>query len=301
MPLSTAETPIRFTRPEGDVLTQSLDAPLYDARMSGREERAYAYDNALAAQRERLRTLEALFDAGTIAELDARGVGRGWRCLEVGAGGGSIALWLADRVAPGGAVVATDLDTTVLDGLSHPNLEVRVHDVLEDDLPDREFDVVHVRLVLGWLADRETALRRLIAALKPGGWLVAEDLDFASAVPDPHMGADLCARFTRIVEAHHAVIAERHGFDPGYGRRLAGDLDGAGLVDTDFRGRASMWRAGEPGGEIWRLSLEQLRDGIVDLELMDAGEADAAVELCTDARFSSLSPVMMAAWGRRPA
>jgi len=283
------------------VLTRSLNAPLYDARMSGREERAYAYDNALAAQRERLQTLEALFDTGTIAELEARGVGRGWRCLEVGAGGGSIALWLADRVAPGGAVVATDLDTTVLDGLSHPNLEVRVHDVLEDDLPDREFDVVHVRLVLGWLADRGTALRRLIAALKPGGWLVAEDLDFASAVPDPRMGAELCARFTRIVQVHHAVVAERHGFDPGYGRRLAGDLDDAGLVDTDFRGRASMWRAGEPGGEIWRLSLEQLRDGIVDLELMDAGEADAAIELCTDARFSSLSPVMMAAWGRRPA
>ena len=268
--------------------------------MSAREERAYAYENARAAQGERLRTLETLFDAGTIAELEARGVGRGWRCLEVGAGGGSIALWLADRVAPDGAVLATDLDTTVLEGLSHPNLEARVHDVLEHDLPEGEFDLVHVRLVLAWLPDRRTALRRLIAALKPGGWLVAEDLDFASAVPDPHMGAELCARFTRIVEAHHAVIAERHGFDPFYGRRLAGDLDDAGLVDADRRGRASMWRAGEPGGEIWRLSLEQLRDGIVEMELMDAGEADAAIELCTDPRFSSLSPVMMTAWGRRP-
>jgi SAM-dependent methyltransferase len=269
-------------RPDDDVLTQSLDAPLYDGRMSASEERAYAYENAL----------EALFDAGTIAELQARGVGRGWRCLEVGAGGGSIALWLADRVAPDGAVLATDLDTTVLEGISHPNLEVRVHDLLEHDLPEGEFDLVHVRLVLAWLSDRQTALRRLTAALKPGGWLVAEDLDFASAVPDPHMGAELCARFIRIVE--------RHGFDPFYGRRRAGDLDDAGLVDADFRGRASMWRAGEPGGQIWRLSLEQLRDGIVDLERMDAGEADAAIELCTDPRFSSLSPVMMAAWGRRP-
>ena len=107
------------------------------------------------------------------------------------------------------------------------------------------------------------------------------------------MGAERCARFTRLVEAHHAVIAERHGFDPFYGRRLAGDLGDAGLVDADFRGRASMWRAGEPGGEIWRLSLEQLRDGIVDLGLMDAGEADAAIALCTDPDFSSLSPVMM--------
>ena len=167
-------------------------------------------------------------------------------------------------------------------------------------LPAGEFDLVHLRLVLSWLADRQTALRRLIAALKPGGRLVAEDLDFASAVPDPHMGAELYARFGRIVEAHHSVIAERHGFDPGYGRRLAGDLADAGLTDRGCLGRASMWRGGEPGGEIWRLSLEQLREGIVDSGLMDGAEADAAIELCSDPRFSTLSPIMMAAWGRRP-
>jgi SAM-dependent methyltransferase len=248
--------------------------------MTVREQQVYAYDDALAGQRERLRTLEALFDAGTIAELEARGVGRGWRCLEVAAGGGSIALWLADRVAPDGAVLATDRDTTVLGGVSHPNLEVRVHDVLEDDLPEAEFDVVHVRLLLAWLADRGTALRRLITALKPGGWLVAEELDFASAVPDPRMGADLCARFARIVAAHGAVIADRHGFEPGYGRRLAGDLADAGLTHGGCLGRASMWRGGEPGGEIWRLSLMQLREGIIASGLMEPAEADTAIELC---------------------
>ena len=56
---------------------------------------------------------------------------RGWRCLEFGAGGGSIAAWLCDRVAPDGAVVATDLDTTVLEEVAHPDLD-------EDDLPEGE-------------------------------------------------------------------------------------------------------------------------------------------------------------------
>src|ERR671936_3170110 len=108
----------------------------------------YAFGNAQEIQRERLATLASLFDPGTVAVLEPLGVGPGWRCLEVGAGGGSIASWLCERVAPDGAVVATDLDATVLRGLSHPNLEVRVHDVVVDDLPFDEFDLVHLRLVL---------------------------------------------------------------------------------------------------------------------------------------------------------
>jgi 2-polyprenyl-3-methyl-5-hydroxy-6-metoxy-1,4-benzoquinol methylase len=268
--------------------------------MAAEQERAYAFANAEAAQRERLRTLEALNDSGTKHQLNARGVAGGWRCLEVGAGGGSIAAWLCDRVAPDGAVLATDLDTTILGELSHPNLDVRAHDVLVDDLPAAEFDLVHMRLVLAWLPEPRTALRRLVAALRPGGWLVAEELDFASAVPDPAMGAEACARFTRLVEAHNAVLAEHHGFDFTYGRRLAGDLAGAGLTEGGCEGRASMWRGGEAGGLIWRLTIAQLRETMIADRRMRAADLDAAMTLCGEPRFSSLSPVMVAAWARRP-
>ena len=71
-------------------------------------------------------------------------------------------------------------------------------------------------------------------------------------------------------------------------------------MDGGCLGRASMWRGGEPGGEIWRLSLTQLREGIIASGLMEAAEADAAIELCADPRLSTLSPVMVTAWGRRP-
>lgn len=90
----------------------------------------YAFENAIPAQRERLRTLEALLDAGTVAQLDF--VKAGWHCLEVGAGGGSIASWLHERA---GSVLATDLDITQLRELAQPNLEVRAHDVPTDELP----------------------------------------------------------------------------------------------------------------------------------------------------------------------
>jgi hypothetical protein len=56
---------------------------------------AYAFVNTEPMQRQRLKMLEAWLDDGTIQILDARGLEPGWRCLEAGAGGGSVAAWLS--------------------------------------------------------------------------------------------------------------------------------------------------------------------------------------------------------------
>jgi SAM-dependent methyltransferase len=261
----------------------------------------YAFANRLAVQRERLQSLEAVLDAGTIRLLEARGVGPGWRCLEVGAGHGSIAAWLCERVAPGGSVLATDLDPTLLGEVARPNLEVRAHDVRTDELPEGAFDLVHLRLLLAWLAEPGAGLRRLVAALKPGGWLVAEELDFRSVTPDPGLSPEIRALFARVMDAHHAVLTERHAFDLFYGRRVAGELAGAGLVHVGGEGRTTVWRGGEPGGAVWRLTLAQLREPMIASGRVTPDEVDRAMALCGDPQFSFRSPVTMAAWGRRPA
>ena len=113
----------RGTRSRATVTKEEREARL------GATEETYPFENARAVQLHRLRALEAALDAQTTELLDSIGLDRGWRCLEVGAGGGSIADWLCHRVAPEGTVLATDLDTSVLGELSRPNLEVRVHDV----------------------------------------------------------------------------------------------------------------------------------------------------------------------------
>lgn len=261
----------------------------------------YAFDNALPVQRERLRTLEAVFDDQTIKQLEARGVRPGWHCLEIGAGGGSIASWLCGRVSPGGTVVATDLDTTHLADLTHQNLDVRIHDVTQDELPEAEFDLVHLRLVMAWLPKPRAALERAVEALKPGGWLLAEELDFISVVPDPLMDPSAGALLARIVAAHNAVLSSSHTFDLFYGRRLEGDLTDAGLVDVSSAGYVSMWRGGQPGGRLWQLTLAQLREGMINLGGATAAEIDYAIELFCRPTVSMLSPVTMAAWGRRAA
>jgi len=261
----------------------------------------YAFANSVEGQRDRLKALEVVLDPGTLHHLAERGVGPGWHCLEVGAGAGSVARWLAERVGPDGRVLATDLNLTAFGEVSalHPSLTAVEHDVMTDPLPEGSFDLVHTRLVLAWLADPTRALDRLVAALKPGGSLVVEELDFVSAAPDPSMDAHSAAVFARVLEAHTVVLADRNGFDPRCGRRLHSLLRSAGLTDVNAAGRVSMWRGGEPGGQLWRLTLSQLRQPMTATGLVDDAEVNAAIDLCLGG-LSYMSPITMTSWGHRP-
>src|SRR4051812_39774140 len=75
----------------------------------------YVFDNSdEEPTRRRFTGLPLVFDAGTTRHLLALGIGPGWQCLEVGAGGGSVAVWVAEQVGVTGSVLATDIDTRFL-------------------------------------------------------------------------------------------------------------------------------------------------------------------------------------------
>jgi SAM-dependent methyltransferase len=145
--------------------------PGYRLAASGRE----------SAEDERLALLEHIFDPASRRRRAL--VQPGWRCLEVGAGRGSMAVWLAEQVGPTGHVVATDVDVRYLERLKLPNLEIRQHNILDDSIEalGPSFDMVSSRLMLFWLAGRqENAIRRMAQCLRPGGWLVDEDGDWGT-------------------------------------------------------------------------------------------------------------------------
>jgi precorrin-6B methylase 2 len=75
----------------------------------------YAFEHSWAEERVRLAALEDALDPGTRSHVTRLGIGPGARCLEIGAGGGSVAFWLSEQVAPNGTVVATDLETDFLE------------------------------------------------------------------------------------------------------------------------------------------------------------------------------------------
>lgn len=245
----------------------------------------------------RFAALSALFDSGSRRHLADRGVAPGWHCLDVGGGGGSIARWLSARVGPAGRVVVTDVDIRFLERVKRPNIEVRLHDITSDPLPERAFDLIHTRMVLMHLPPRDRVLSRLLRALKPGGWLVCEEFDRTSVPPDPAVSPGEIA-----LKTHQAMGRLHHdqGVAPHYGRLLLGRLRGLGLIGLGAEARLVMVQSGSWSATLLRASYERRRRAMIDAGYVTEEEFDADLARMEAADFRMPSPLMWSAWGRRP-
>ena len=263
----------------------------------------YVFDNAWQMERERLAGLEATFDPGTIRHLEAIGVAEGWRCLEIGGGGGSIAEWLGSRVGSRGSVLATDVNTRFLDALSLPNLEVRKHDILVDELPADSFDLIHTRLLLEHLPERDQAMKRIVTALRPGGWLLIEDFDATRMLANPpgifrYPWDGAAKRSVKIIRSLFKVM-QSAGFDPEYGARLPSVLVEHGLIDIGAEMRSVLSWGGSRGTLMPAWTLEQLR-GLLEQAGVSAKDLDREIASFGDPNIATFSPLIVSAWGRRP-
>ncbi|MFF4651971.1 methyltransferase domain-containing protein [Streptomyces sp. NPDC001380] len=258
----------------------------------------YLLDNRQAEAGERFDALAELFDASTFRHLDHLGVGPGRHCWEVGAGGPSVVRWLGGRVGPRGRVLATDIDVSWTREAAGPAVEVRRHDVAADEPPRESFDLVHARLVLLHVADRERALRTMAGALRPGGVLLLEDADPAMqplACPDEHGPEEELAN--RLRRGFRTLLAER-GADLAYGRRLPRLLREAGL--TEVRADAFFPIASPAGDLLEAATVRQVRGLLVERGPATDEEVDRHLANVEAGRLDLATAPMVSAWGRRP-
>ncbi|MEU5806574.1 class I SAM-dependent methyltransferase [Streptomyces sp. NPDC047718] len=243
---------------------------------------------------ERIDHAALVYDPFTCARLRSLGVGPGWRCLEAGAGTGTVARWLADE-AGADEVVALDRDTGRLAPLAGPRLRVREADLTrlaaEPDLGT--FDLVHSRFVLMHLPERRDVVRALVERLNPGGCLVVSD---AADVPDP---ADRHSAYRRTLDAMWRTLAETIGTDVTAVRAHPHVLRAAGLEGVAAELVCPPLTAGAPLAAFWRGTWERMRPDLLAGRL-DAATLDEALAYLASPALAELGPGMLTVWGRRP-
>lgn len=143
------------------------------------------------------------------------------RVLDVGAGTGQLSLHLADAI---GAATVSDVSAGMVD-VARSNIEragladrfqARALDLTREEAPDAPYDGAWSMLALHHIPDLPALLRRLHAALRPGGWVAVIDLD-----------ADERGAFHR----HNPDFEGHHGFDR---TRFATLLTQAGFSDVEL-------------------------------------------------------------------
>ncbi|MGV9285802.1 methyltransferase domain-containing protein [Streptomyces sp. NPDC003719] len=257
----------------------------------------YLLDNRQDEAAERFDAFATLFDPATFRHLEALGVGPGLRCWEVGAGGTSVVSWLARKVGPTGEVVATDIDTSRVAPAARPPVEVRVHDVAAEEPPGEGFDLVHARLVLVHVPDRERALRSMVEALRPGGRLLVEDADPALQplpCPDEHGPEQQLAN--RLRQGFRELLA-RHGADLSYGRRLPRLLRESGLQRVEAE---AYFPVTSPAcSALESATVRQIRAQLVGAGVATDEDIDRHLANVASGSMDLATAPMISAWGRK--
>ncbi|WP_432590243.1 methyltransferase domain-containing protein [Streptomyces sp. HD1123-B1] len=262
------------------------------------EDTGYLLDNRQVEAGTRFEALSALFDPSTFRHFETVGVDEGWRCWEVGAGGPTVPGWLAGRVGPSGRVLATDIDVSWIREVTTEGVEVLRHDVALDPPPPGPFDLIHARLVLVHVTDRDAALRSMARALRPGGWLLIEDADPAL---QPHICPDeygpeqeLANRLRRGVRQ----LLEGRGADLAYGRKLPRLLRETGLVEVEAD---AYFPVASPHLDVLEAAtVHQVRDKLIAAGLATDEEIERHLAHIATGRLDLATAPLISAWGRRP-
>lgn len=223
----------------------------------------YWFDNSLSDEGTRLRLLEKIADPRSISLLEGLDVAPGSICAELGAGAGSMAAWLADRVGPDGSVLAVDRNLSLCGHLAQRSNVGLLEAELETlELEPATYDMVHTRNVLMHLDDADRVIAAIVAALRPGGRLLLEEADYYT------LGGITSAVFARVV----SPLVEKWT----WARTMPITLSRLPVVDLRVTVDASMLHGASDEAAFWAHTIVSARDRITR-KAPDGASAGGAV------------------------
>ena len=257
-----------------------------------------------AAELERLDLQGRVLAPATRTILQAAGVRRDMRVLDLGSGAGDAAFAAAGLTGPAGEVVGIDQSPDAVAkataragqrGLSNVRF---VPGDIHDPAPDGPFDAIIGRLVLMYVPDPAAVLRTQAGVLRPGGVVAPIEFDLHSARSLPA---------TPLVGQALSWLREaftRAGIDPALGPGLWAVLQAAGLQPSGMIGVQPHLGPEDPDGAailagIVRTVLPLIeRTGVATAAEVGADTLQQRLsgELATSAAVFA-HPMLISAWG----
>jgi SAM-dependent methyltransferase len=253
----------------------------------------YVLPHEAAGEQQRLALMSALLDPVELAHIARLGARPGWRCLELGSGNGSISRALAERVCPGGQVVASDIDIAYIKDLRAPCLEVRRIDVLQDVIEERSYDLVVARALLHHLTLARAVLERLVAGLRPGGVLLSIEPDMLPCtVTEPESMNLFWKGWLK-----WSVTA---GIDFFIGRKIPEWLDSLGFETVAGEGHTAQFNGGSHWAKYWIETVRELAPSLVKSGCVTDRMIEEFQARYRDAHYWTSVITFVANWGRKP-
>jgi precorrin-6B methylase 2 len=243
------------------------------ASRSGAAPHSYAIAGGEDGKR-RLDLLSDIMRETTLRLLEDAGLKRGDRVLDVGCGGGHVALDMAGIVGSEGHVLGIDFDPHVLELAREDAREAGVGTVEFETADAHVFDggpfsFIHARFLLSHVSEPEAVFGRLKGMLAPGGRIAVEDIDMSGAYCVPADAAQ--DRFQTL----YTEAVRRGGGEANLGRRLP-----ALALATGLQARWRVFQlvhASGPEKRLTAVTMEMIRASVLRYGLADAAEIDGIV------------------------
>jgi ubiquinone/menaquinone biosynthesis C-methylase UbiE len=252
--------------------------------------------------KSRLNILGLAMNSFSVDALQKAGIKEGFKCLDAGCGGGMMTYEIAGLAGESGFVTAFDFDKEIIAlNLQELNdLQIQNVNFFQSDVcaleSEEEYDLIFARYLFSHLSKREEAFTILNKALRPGGIILLEDVQFSG-----HVCIPISKAFETYVRWYTEVVALRGG-DAELGPKLPELFYSAGLENIEVQIAQPIGLRG-PAKQMSLLTLDKIKSALLESKIADEIEfAKVRNELETitlDDKTLMSIPRTFQVWGRR--
>lgn len=263
---------------------------------------SYVIDGG-AQGKARLSILGQAMNRYSLEVLREAGLSEGLQVLDAGCGGGTMTHEIAHIIGNKGVATGIDFDGSIIELNSKEaaderlaNISFRQQDICQLDEAG-VYDIIFARFLLSHLSEPEKAVANMVRALKPGGRLVLEDIQFSAHVHYPYNAA-----MATYIE-WYAKVVEQTGGDAERGLYLHQYLVNEGLEELNIRIAQPVGTSG-PAKIMSLVTLEKIGHALLEHRITNEECFRAVLEelrLFTNDPTTVISiPRVFQVWATRP-